>query len=287
MIQLLVLGVVVTSQSSIDLSSPKATVLSFVKSFESLNFTNCAKCVQGGKLENFEPMLKSMPAGYKFKMDLRDIDSKEVGNSAVVTGNLWIKSSAPGQEDSETTYFEKLSVVKVEQSWLIQPRKLNETDKNVTILTGIASVLAFGMPATTTPSQMESAPPTQTPRDAHAITLSNLKQLALGTIVYSADYNDRLPNANWQKQLEPYTKSQRVFQSPMNSRERQSPYTFNSALFGKKLKSVTKPAETVLLYEGSKGVIAFLYNSRGAVAFADGHVKLVSKQEAVQLKWKL
>ncbi len=282
MIQLLVLGVLVSSQSAIDLSSPTATVLTFVKSFESMDFANCAKCVQGGKLANFEPMLKSMPKGYKFKMDLRDLEAKEDGISATVTGNLWMKNSMPGQEESENTAFEKFTMVKVGRNWLIQPKQIKSHLDKVTPLCGMASMFAFGKPDQAMIANSAGANSTE----PGTITISNLKQMAIGSMIYAADWDDKLPTADWQKQLGPYTKNRHLFVSPMSTKAKPSPYTFNPALFGKNLRSVKKPSETVLIYEGSKGIIAFLYNSRGAVAFVDGHVKLVTKIEAAKLLWK-
>jgi prepilin-type processing-associated H-X9-DG protein len=42
-----------------------------------------------------------------------------------------------------------------------------------------------------------------------------------------------------------------------------------------------------MLYEGKDGKLNFKHDGKAAVAFADGHAKLVTEEEAKTLIWKL
>ncbi len=45
------------------------------------------------------------------------------------------------------------------------------------------------------------------------------------------------------------------------------------------------PAQTVLLYEGKNMQFDFKHDGRTAVAFADGHAKLLTPEEAKNVFW--
>lgn len=48
-----------------------------------------------------------------------------------------------------------------------------------------------------------------------------------------------------------------------------------------------KRAKLVVLYDGENQKLRYSYDGRAPVAFADGHVALVSPQEAKNLVWKI
>jgi hypothetical protein len=86
-----------------------------------------------------------------------------------------------------------------------------------------------------------------------------------------------------------------ALENPLNCGEDRpgaASYSFNGNLAKKRLKSVTNPARTVLLYEGSGGRLAFRHKDlrkRGPVAnvaFDDGHVELIDQKQVDTLKWK-
>ena len=62
-------------------------------------------------------------------------------------------------------------------------------------------------------------------------------------------------------------------------------YAFNAKLQNVTMAQIQAPAETVLFYEGQNEKLDFRHGNRTAVAFADGHVKLVSTEEAKKLRW--
>ena len=63
-------------------------------------------------------------------------------------------------------------------------------------------------------------------------------------------------------------------------------YTFNANLSGLKTDEVKTPAQTVLFYEGQNETPTFRYDGKAAICFADGHVALVTPEQAKSLIWK-
>ena len=106
-----------------------------------------------------------------------------------------------------------------------------------------------------------------------SVSVGNLKQLALATVMYSQDFDNKFPQATTiegiQKSINPYLRNQKSFKSPKGEA-----YLFNFILSGTDCGKVTAPQEMVLFYEAS----AWPDKSRG-VAFTDGHVKMLSEAE--------
>jgi hypothetical protein len=111
-------------------------------------------------------------------------------------------------------------------------------------------------------------------------SLSNVKQVALGAIMYSTDYDDNFPKAkNWaefQKLLMPYVKNADVFKS---TNPRGPEMEYNTKLAGMSFMDVEMPAVTPLVWEVHEWP-----NGTRAVAFADGHAKLVTSAQWAELQ---
>jgi len=122
--------------------------------------------------------------------------------------------------------------------------------------------------------------------------LSNLKQIGMGTVMYTQDYDECLPPASeWQTNLSPYIKNDQVFHCPEAVGGKAQPpppdagsYAYNRALDRMKLKRVADPENTVSTYDSTR----FLRNANDAltslpkpgrhlsannIGFADGHAK--------------
>jgi prepilin-type processing-associated H-X9-DG protein len=65
----------------------------------------------------------------------------------------------------------------------------------------------------------------------------------------------------------------------------QESYAFNTKLEGVELARLTEPANTVLLYEARDGKPYFSHDCRAAIFFADGHVEMISEEQAGTLRW--
>ena len=111
-------------------------------------------------------------------------------------------------------------------------------------------------------------------------TVSNLKQVATGTMILLADNDDNFPYVQSTPQLfkfvEPYTKNQEVFKThnPMGGE-----FRFNMSLAGSSATSVESPAETPMYYESEAWP-----DGKRCVAFVDTHVKTVTAEEWAKMQ---
>jgi prepilin-type processing-associated H-X9-DG protein len=118
-----------------------------------------------------------------------------------------------------------------------------------------------------------------------ASCLSNVKQLATGLMMYTQDYDDKMPPAaSWGTNLIPYTKNMTLFICPQR-RGLSSGYAFNQKLSGRATKKIASTAAAPMLFESSLGYAnafdqlqSFVapHNGTGNVGFADGHAKALS-----------
>ena len=127
--------------------------------------------------------------------------------------------------------------------------------------------------------------------------ISNIKQLALGMLMYAADFDDRFPPANaWHGAIQPYTKLEDLFHCPVATSAWS--YAMDSSMSMVLTESEKKPERQVLLFEAN----ATLPNASGGrewlaprhesgkeavanIGFVDGHGKRFTFAEAATLKW--
>jgi hypothetical protein len=106
--------------------------------------------------------------------------------------------------------------------------------------------------------------------DAQATTLSNIKQLALGTIMYENDYDDLMPlaqsTAQVANEIRPYIKTEGVWKTMNPNGGR---ILFNTNLSAVNSQSIAEPARTPMFFEQNAWP-----DGRRAVAYVDGHAKL-------------
>jgi prepilin-type processing-associated H-X9-DG protein len=118
--------------------------------------------------------------------------------------------------------------------------------------------------------------------------LSNVKQQALGTIMYVQDYDETFPPSNtWVDATFPYVKNDKVYRCPEVPAGSSNAYgyAFNSALSRKLLKKVSVPATTQMMYDSTNlsknatDAMATLPNpprhrNRGNnIGYVDGHAR--------------
>lgn len=123
------------------------------------------------------------------------------------------------------------------------------------------------------------------PAAEQATSQSNLKQIALGILIYAQDHDQRLPDADkWVDEIMPYLKSEAIFRDPSAPAEQKYSYAFNRNLSGVRMSALAAPATTVLLFESTTGVKNATdagtsvphpgrHNRGTDYAFADGRVK--------------
>lgn len=111
-------------------------------------------------------------------------------------------------------------------------------------------------------------------------TLSNAKQLALGMMMYQADYDDLTPYAQSTAAVkfvtEPYLKNSDLWKS-LNPNGGE--FLFNMSLGGVDINDIPSPAETPLYFEKNAWP-----DGKRVVAFADGHAKVLSAEEWEKLQ---
>jgi prepilin-type processing-associated H-X9-DG protein len=122
--------------------------------------------------------------------------------------------------------------------------------------------------------------------------------MSVGMQMLVQDYDNQFALApeHLQEALMPYLKDRSLFYVPGSD----EPYTFNANLSERYsmmetdgITMVDPPRafikntdKTVMFYEGHNERPIFRYDGKAAMAFADGHVALVSPEEAKTLIWK-
>jgi prepilin-type processing-associated H-X9-DG protein len=115
---------------------------------------------------------------------------------------------------------------------------------------------------------------------------SNLKQVDVGMLIYSNDYDSVAPLANeWMDELEPYLKNDALYHSPavVLKNAANYGYAFNSAVAAQNLPNLTSPATTLSFFDStvlSRNATALTstlpnpprYGKVNTLAYADGHV---------------
>ncbi|MCH8979317.1 MAG: hypothetical protein IH945_08770 [Armatimonadetes bacterium] len=128
-------------------------------------------------------------------------------------------------------------------------------------------------------------------RNGRDPALSNIKQLALGNLMYAADNDDRLPVAErWMDVLVPHLNGEQLFVDPdlKDRQEDEYGYAFFRPLSGASIGAVVEPGTVPLLFQSSllhrnatSDLTTRPKTSNGRrlnVAFLDGHAKYMQPE---------
>jgi len=120
-----------------------------------------------------------------------------------------------------------------------------------------------------------ATPPKPAVSALRAQDLSNVKQVSLGIILYSSDYDDVYPNADStaaaQNRVFPYTKNADIWKSKNPAGGR---ILFNTSLSRTSSTELANPAQTLLVWDENP------WEDGGRnVGYADGHAKYLSAAE--------
>ncbi|HTQ11569.1 MAG TPA: hypothetical protein VMI31_16015 [Fimbriimonadaceae bacterium] len=245
-----------------EVSSPEAVVRSFLAAVTKGDYVAASKLVKGGKVGEF--LTEPGAADRLPKISIDHLVTATAGNRAIVTFD--ISATMQGSAGAGSDY---MVLERTDQGWLIDPPMLD----------GGLSFMAYLL---SDPPMFEEAH-----KAAEATScLSNVKQVALGIIMLEADCDDvlKVTADNWVDKVKPYLQNRAVFTCPLDPKGTIS-YSLNAKLIGKSDAAIQYPATTVLVYEGKGGKLDFRHNGRAAVAFVDGHAKLVGREEAKSLRW--
>lgn len=126
--------------------------------------------------------------------------------------------------------------------------------------------------------------------------MSNVKQIALGLLMYSQDYDERFPlGYNWNEAMYPYIKNNVVFVCPQKP-DLRCGYALCQTVVEKNLSEFNSPAEEKMLFDArqhggeeqwnfvaDESAADFRHNRGLVVGFVDGHCKWLSQQDFSQL----
>lgn len=265
-----------------DLSSPEATVRSFMTAFMQIDLRKAIKCIAGAKISRKTDELEQ-----QFKQEQKQKGIQEIPSFDIVN----MHTDISGETAKATLKFEisflgriltasdSLKFHREHGEWKlvpenvvhVAPRKHGDDYITATVAT-IAN-----------PDIMRQA----WSRARQSSCLSNVKLIALASEMFSQDYNEKfaLKATSYKKSLMPYMKIESIFHCPEDKSGAVS-YSFNRNLEGVSLRKIAKPAETVMIYEGKNQKLAFRHNGGANVGFVDGHSKLILKEKAKTLRWK-
>lgn len=227
----------------------------------------------------------------------RVLDKKVEGDRAVVQAEITLQDGPTGismhQQETVTLHRNRVTVDKeVGEAtgfkvgdyliWQIEPDEtvLNRWESpTVGIIERMAAYIGF--------------PERAIENNQANVSLNNAKEVLVTLLGFSsdpfstdADRNAPVSNATLKEKLLRYVKNEDVFTAPGGAKGSVG-YRLNLALGNFfDLTRVAAPAETVALYESKNDDLDFRYDGKAVVAFADGHVALVSREEAKLLRWK-
>lgn len=148
-------------------------------------------------------------------------------------------------------------------------------------------VVCFVLSAVLYPIQ----PPRAMARATHC--LSNIKQIAIGTILYASDYDEKLPKADvWQDSIVEYIKSKDIYKCLVGTSPES--YAFNSTVSGRDSTKIESPDRAVMEFEadahahnahGGPEWFATRHGEKGNLAFVDAHARRFDRLTAMKLIW--
>jgi hypothetical protein len=147
---------------------------------------------------------------------------------------------------------------------------------SVASIRGMSNIRPFDLKVETNGDSADGVNPFRRARIAaqNTSSLSNLKQIGLGVMMYVQDYDEKFPpmksGSAAKKAIMPYIKNEDVFVHPASKK----PYLPNPLVSGMSLSKMEAPADLIIFYEPE----AASDGTRGAV-FADGHAKRLNEQE--------
>lgn len=109
--------------------------------------------------------------------------------------------------------------------------------------------------------------------------LSNVRQLGMAVLMYAADHEERLPEAeSWENDISEYLFNKEILTCPTTGKH----YVFNKKLSGVDLKDLDNPQATPMLWEPARGAEGLVGPHMGqfVVGYVDGHAKTVDELPA-------
>lgn len=257
-----------------NLSSPEATVRAFLAAFGKGDSRTAVACIAGA-----QPSALSADLGRQIKqapvaLTAEDVRAETHGDAATVMLSVQgVPTNDPGDRMRSQ---ERVSLRREASGWKIMPVARSE------FRPGQGGIIANLVTVLANPQVGQAA----RRRASEVSCLSNLKQIGTGAMMFVQDHDERfaLKAPTYKASLMPYIRNERVFQCPDDPAGKTS-YALNRNLAGVSLARLKSPAQTVLIYEGANQRLTFRHDNKAAVCFADGHARLVTREQARTLRW--
>jgi len=119
-------------------------------------------------------------------------------------------------------------------------------------------------------------------------SLTRVRSLAIGSILYSSDYDDVLPRGNWVDATTRYVKRTEYYRTPIfDFQPNQYGYAYNVVVVGGSITVIENPAATLMYFDSNKNERNAVdvatnrptpgrYNGENAVGYIDGHAGRLS-----------
>lgn len=249
--------------------TPEKTVQAFVDAFNAHDMAGASRRVVGQNKGDF-PIDSFMPT-LKISMGKSTVQ----GDTARVEIDAEMFASGRSAQKAHET----VRLRRVGGDWRIVP---SDPDNQGAMRTELVGSLAYVLTSKNIFARAKQAA-------KKTMCLSNVKQLALGTIMYATDHNETLPKAAaWKTAIRPYLRDEKVFHCPDDKSGGVS-YFLDPRVGGKTFASIGFPAETAMILEGTPKKTAFRHAGRANLGYLDGHAKgvdaaAVLKARTIRLK---
>ena len=271
-----------------DLSSPKATVHTFVDALMAKDSPTLVACVSGAKdARSLARLLQdnAKPLHY----DIKDLIVEMNGDGAKVAVETEVLNNG-GDGVQKVLLVDLLSLKKEGEVWRIVPdadilkgivagdsaqtKRLEE--RSLKVMAAVIGDSEISARAIVLAQEKEGA----------STCLSNGKHLALALIQYQQDYDEVLPpaKANYSEVVLPYVRDKKAFTCPQDPPGTVS-YSLNKNLAGVTNAQIVAVTSTIMLYEGRDMKPDFRHNGKAMIAFADGHVRMCTPDMMHLFSW--
>jgi|GEM_PF-5527297 len=261
----------------IDLSTPEATVRSFIWAFNNGDLAQARRCVaQAAPIENLKPLqeLLGRQMGKYAVLSLKDLRAYTQQNNAIAT--FWLDFVITANITGFIGSSERLRLRRDNDEWLIVPVQDGKTPFWESPPRPMMEDLMDMFMAKMTDGAAVQA------ESQFGQCQSQLKQLGLGALQYAQDFDEVFPShEEWQKDIMPYTRNADLLRCPKDA-ENPNSYSFNTDMGNFPIAQVRAPAQTILMYEGKERKFDFRHQvgeeKLTNVLFVDGHIKAFSEK---------
>ena len=242
----------------------------------------------GGDDNSFESYLEQITNAYGHRTS--DDHYYTAGQQIIIAGepHLIVYKLAPNPDDYSKLFSSTSPGMIKPPPPLTASSKLALTLLNLRTAPGLVDIEPFNLQTTLAESQqqfkeaskaVQQAQQREQQAEQQITALSNARQIMLGMIQYTQDYDNKLPlttsAAAFKNAVYPYVKSESTFIDP----DTNTPFRYNSKLSKFPLSKINRPDIDVVLYSDQP-------NSQGnrIVGFADGRAKQITESTWQALK---